>query len=96
MKAFSESSEYILPALFDKQKNAKGGTKDFDDFINNRDPHDIRWSDVIDRILQMNPGVPLTIWCDEDTPLIWPEVLQAVSGHSTQTVLEGTDELLGE
>lgn len=86
----------FLPALFDKQKNAKGGTKDFDEFIKNRDPHDIRWSDVIDRILQVNPGVPLTIWCDEDTPLIWPEVLQAVSGHSGQTVLEDTDELLSE
>lgn len=84
----------FLPALFDKQKNAKGGTKDFAAFLKNRDPVDIRWSDVIDRILQLNPGVPLTIWCDEDTPLIWPEVLQAVSGHAPGTVLEGADELL--
>ena len=86
----------FLPALFDKQKNAKGGTKDFAAFLKHRDPHDIRWSDVIDRILELNPGVPLTIWCDEDTPLIWPEVLLAVSGHSPQTVLEGTDELLSQ
>ena len=86
----------FLPALFDKQRNAKGGTKDFATFVKNRDPHDVRWSDVIDRILQVNPGVPLTIWCDEDTPLIWPEVLQAVSGHAPHTVLEGTDELLSQ
>ena len=84
----------FLPALFDKQKNAKGGTRDFGSFLKFRDPQDIRWSDVIDRILQMNPYVPLTIWCDEDTPLIWPEVLRAVTGHAPQTVLEGTNELL--
>ncbi|ESW59827.1 MAG: hypothetical protein Q27BPR15_15220, partial [Rhodobacter sp. CACIA14H1] len=38
----------------------------------------------------------LTIWCDEDTPLIWPEVLRAVSGHALGTVLEDSDELLTE
>lgn len=86
----------FLPALFDKQKNAKGGTRDFAAFLKHRDPHDIRWSDVIDRILDLNPGVPLTIWCDEDTPLIWPEVLQAVSGHAPGTRLEGADELLSQ
>ena len=86
----------FLPALFDKQKGAKGGTRDFDSFLKGRDPLDIRWSAVVDRILDMNPGVPLTIWCDEDTPLIWPEVLQAVSGHSPGTVLEDAGELLAQ
>ena len=86
----------FLPALFDKQKNVRGGTRDFASFLKHRDPQDVRWSDVIDRILQLNPGVPLTIWCDEDTPLIWPEVLQAVSGHRAGTLLEGTNELLAQ
>lgn len=84
----------FLPALFDKQKNAKGGTKDFAAFLKNRDPLTIRWSEVVNRILELNPDVPLTIWCDEDTPLIWPEVLQAVSGHAPGTVLEDAHELL--
>ena len=84
----------FLPALFDKQKGAKGGTTDFTAFLKGRDPLDIRWSEVVDRILDLNPGVPLTIWCDEDTPLIWPEVLQTVSGHGPGTVLEDVHELL--
>jgi hypothetical protein len=46
------------------------------------------------QIVTLNPGVPLVIWADEDTPLIWPEVLQAVSGHAEGTALEDTDELL--
>ncbi len=86
----------FLPALFDKQKAAKGGNKDFAGFLKGRDPMEIRWSSVIDRILDLNPGVPLTIWCDEDTPLIWPEVLQGVSGHAPGTVLEDGHELLGQ
>lgn len=86
----------FLPALFDKQKNAKGGAKDFASFMKGYDPLDIRWSSVVDRILDLSPGVPLTIWCDEDTPLIWPEVLQAVSGHTADTVLEDSHELLAQ
>ncbi len=86
----------FLPALFDKQKNAKGGSRDFATFLKGYDPLDIRWSSVIRDILRRNPGVPLTIWCDEDTPLIWPEVLQAVTGHSPDTVLDDSHELLSQ
>ncbi|MBP9182609.1 MAG: hypothetical protein KBF78_05715 [Fuscovulum sp.] len=79
----------FLPALFEKQK-----AKSYDEFMENADPMTLRWSDVVQQIVSLNPGVPLVIWADEDTPLIWPEVLQAVSGHAEGTVLEDTDELL--
>ena len=58
------------------------------------DPLHLRWSDAVRQILKHNPGVPLTVWCDEDAPLIWPEVLQTVSGHAPGTVLEDDDEIL--
>jgi hypothetical protein len=79
----------FLPALYDKQKG-----KDHAEFLENADPLHLRWSDVVRQITTQNTGVPLVIWCDEDTPLIWPEVLQAVSGHADGTALEDTDELL--
>ncbi|MGA0539327.1 hypothetical protein [Neotabrizicola sp. VNH66] len=79
----------FLPALFEKQK-----AKSHEEFFEGTDPLQIRWSDVVRQIVAQNPGVPLVIWADEDTPLIWPEVLQAVSGHDDGTVLEDTDELL--
>lgn len=50
---------------------------------------DLGWSSVIDRIQRANPGLPITVWCDEDAPLIWPEVLRAVSDHPPQMELEG-------
>ncbi|MES2667733.1 MAG: hypothetical protein V4712_16720 [Pseudomonadota bacterium] len=79
----------FLPALFEKQK-----VKAYAEFMEGTDPARLRWSDVIAQIRAQNPDAPLTIWCDEDTPLIWPEVLQAVSGHLPGTRLADTDDLL--
>ncbi len=86
----------FLPALFVKQQSDKRRAKTYADFVAKVDMFQMRWSEVIAHVLDLNPGVPLTIWCDEDTPLIWPEVLAAVSGHAPGTVLEGRDELLAQ
>lgn len=79
----------FLPDLFAKQRD-----KSFEQFMDGIDPQDLHWSEVVEDVLKNNPGVPLTVWCDEDTPLIWPEVLRAVSGHAEGTVLEDSDDLL--
>lgn len=79
----------FLPALFEKQK-----VKPYEEFMEGTDPLLLRWSDVVAQIRRENPAAPLTIWCDEDVPLIWPEVLQAVSGHAPGTALVDSDELL--
>ena len=79
----------FLPTLFEKQR-----TKDYAEFLAGADPFRLRWSDVVERILAANPDAPLTIWCDEDTPLIWPEVLRAVAGLPEDCVLAGEDDLL--
>jgi hypothetical protein len=79
----------FLPALFEKQT-----VKSHADFLDGIDPMYLRWSDVVAQIRAENPDVQLTIWCDEDTPLIWPEVLAAVTGLDESTRLAGEDELL--
>ena len=79
----------FLPDLFQRQTG-----KSHDEFMEGVDPLRLRWSTMIDQVRALNPHVPLTIWCDEDTPLIWPDVLQAVSGHSPGLVLEDADVLL--
>lgn len=80
----------FLPALRDRM-SGKGQT----DVLTGVDPQSVRWSNVVQQILDRVPGAEITVWCDEDTPLIWPEVLEAVSGHAPGTVLEDMDELLG-
>jgi hypothetical protein len=79
----------FLPALFEKQK-----VKSYEDFLGGVDPMFLRWSDVVAQIRSENPDVLLTVWCDEDTPLVWPEVLCAVTGLADAGALEGADELL--
>lgn len=79
----------FLPGLYEKQRG-----RSREEFLEGTDPLRLRWSDVVRQILACNPGVPLTVWCDEDTPLIWPEVLRAVAGHSAALTLSDTDELL--
>lgn len=79
----------FLPALYERQQ-----PKAYPDFLAGADPYDLRWSDVVERILDSNPDAPLTIWCDEDTPLIWPEVLQAVAGLPDGVRLDGEEDLL--
>ena len=79
----------FLPLLYDRIK-----PESYRDFLNGCDPFDIYWSEVIERIVESNPGVPLTVWCDEDTPLIWPEVLRAVTGLTDAPALDGEDDML--
>lgn len=72
----------FLPALFEKAPKA-----DYAAVMDGADPRAMRWSTVIAQIRDNNPAIPLTVWCDEDTPLIWPEVLRHVSGHSEKVEL---------
>lgn len=79
----------FLPDLLRKQRG-----RPWAEFIDGTDPMDLRWSDLILGLRDRNPDVQVTVWADEDTPLIWPEVLQAVSGHPEGMRLDGQDDLL--
>jgi hypothetical protein len=81
----------FLPALFQSTK-----TSSFEEFIGGVDPLQLSWAGMVGRIREALPDLPMTIWCDEDTPLIWPEVLRAVAGCASETELEGEGELLAE
>lgn len=66
----------FLPALSARRK-AKGQEPLPDGF----EAQALRWSELLERIHAACPEAGLTVWCDEDTPLIWHSVLRAVSGH---------------
>lgn len=80
----------FLPMLFSRMEG-----KTYDDFIGMANIFELYWSETIERIMAISPAVPLTVWCDEDTPLIWPEVLRAITGVPETVRLEGDDDLLG-
>ncbi|WP_019955695.1 hypothetical protein [Yoonia vestfoldensis] len=57
-------------------------------------PEEIRWSDVVRRIRQGAPDTPLTIWCNEDSPLLWDQLIRRLSGASLQSHITGGTDLL--
>jgi hypothetical protein len=82
------------PATFLNQLYRRNKPESYDAFLAGSDPYELRWSYVIARILDINPSAQLTVWCDEDTPLIWPEVLRAVADLPTDIALLGESDLL--
>lgn len=82
------------PATLLAQLYHRNNPGSYDAFFGTMDPYSLRWSEVIARILDKNPHVQLTVWCDEDTPLVWPEVLRAVAGLPADQPLQGEFDML--
>lgn len=79
----------FIPALFEKN-----GSKDFPSFIRGMDPLGFYWSDVIGALREAVPDCPITVWCNEDTPLIWPEILHEVAGVDAHVRMKGGFDIL--
>ncbi len=79
------------PATFLPAVQAKRPKGSFADLLSRADPISLRWSEVIARIRAQLPEVPLKVWSNEDTPFIWRELLQAITGHDPATQLAGLD-----
>lgn len=76
----------LVPLTFQHKNQSYGRYKRF---ISTTNVMDIRWSEVIAAILEYNPDCRLTVWCNEDTPVIWGEVLYKLCGLSGDVELVG-------
>lgn len=81
----------FLPALFAKTKLTV-----LSDFLNDFPPSAFLWSETIARIRDAFPDMPITIWCNEDTPLIWSQVVREMSGLNPTAEFDGEFTLLTE
>lgn len=63
-------------------------------YMGGLDPRSLRWSDVVGRIRAAAPEVPLTLWCNEDTPLVWNEVLHRLADLPADVPMAGAHDLL--
>ena len=52
------------------------------------------WSDVIADIGSANPGADIYVWCHEDTPFIWSELMREITAHDPFTELDGEFDML--
>lgn len=54
-----------------------------------RHPLDLRWRDPIQALLRAVPGRRVVIWCHEDVPLIWPEIVRLAGNIPPDAPLHG-------
>ena len=81
----------FLPAALSKSK-----TTTLDAFMKGFHPTHIRWSDIIRRIKHVMPNAKVNAWCNEDTPLIWPELIRAFADLPDNQQITGGFDLLAK
>lgn len=79
----------FIPAVFRQSK-----APNLQRFLFGIGPHEVFWSDLVERIRQHAPEADLTVWCNEDTPLIWTEILRRMTGLDAAVPLAGEHDLL--
>lgn len=79
----------FLPEVFRKSKATT-----LDAYMKGFHPTHIRWSDVIRRVRHTLPDALLTVWCNEDTPLIWAQLIRTMAGVPDDQKITGGFDLL--
>lgn len=79
----------FLPALF--ARSARGAVRRI---MQDCDPLQLRWSGLLARMRQAVPQMPVTVWCYEDLPLIWDQVLRELAELEAGEALKGRMDLL--
>lgn len=78
----------FLPAAF-----AATPHQDFRSFMDGVDPMQFRWSDLLRRIRADLPEIPITVWCNEDTPLLWGQIIREMAGIALSRKIAGAFDL---
>lgn len=84
------------PATFMPALLAKTNFNTIEDIFRGYDPYSFRWSELFERIRAQVPDIPITVWCNEDTPLIWAEVVREMAALEPTVGFEGEFSLLSE
>ena len=81
----------FLPAVYKKTPH-----NSFDEYMRHVDPRMIRWSEMLTRVRDAYPDLPITVWCNEDLPLVWSQVLREMAGIDPTVAIQGEFSLLHE
>ena len=79
----------LLPILYD----VSGDNSDAH-FWGTKDPLDIRWSDTLGLLRDSAPEIAVTVWCNEDAPLIWGKIMHEMAGLPETTKMKNEFDLL--
>lgn len=92
--------EYFLairnPATFVPAFLTKYPDLGTDKIMSNLNLEGLVWSDVLKDIRETNPDCPITVWCNEDTPLIWPELMHEITGIEMRVPFKGGLDIIAQ
>lgn len=66
------------------------------DFLSHASVYDVRWSELLTRIRQDLPDIKITVWCNEDAPLIWAQIIREIAGFGDNEKVIGGFDLLSD
>ena len=78
-----------IPAL----KTASGEI-DYLDLLHGAEVPHLHWSSLIRRLRSDLPDMPITVWCNEDTPLIWGMILRRMAGIAPGRKIVGAFDMM--
>lgn len=70
-------------------------TMSTDALLANLQPSQLRWAPTMQRLVQAVAPHRLVVWCNEDTPLLFPDIVREIADLPTDTVL-ASDNLVAE
>jgi hypothetical protein len=82
------------PATFLPAVMGKVSKRNYARRMGDLDPRDLRWSDLLERLRAAVPQISLTVWCYEDSPLIWAQIIREIAGVEPGREIVGGFDLL--
>lgn len=79
----------LLPAMFDHSPKPT-----MESYLGVSNPCEIRWSDTLWAIRNAVPDISITVWCSEDSPLLWAQILREIAGLEPSQEISGEFDLL--
>lgn len=81
----------FLPALLEKAGHGRRAS-----VLEETNPMELRWSAMIARIRAALPDLPITLWCYEDSPMIWPQLLRDFGNLAPNSKVRGGLDMLSD
>jgi len=82
------------PATFIPAAMRLANVPDYERFLGGLPLDRVRWPEVVRTLAAANPGCPITVWCNEDTPMIWPALLREIADIGPLDPMGGELDLL--
>ncbi|MEL7097489.1 MAG: hypothetical protein AAGM84_01545 [Pseudomonadota bacterium] len=84
------------PATFLPEVFSQSPQEDFESFFRAAHPLELRWSRTFRAIREAAPNIAITVWCNEDAPLIWAQIIREMAGLEHQQKIIGGFDLLSD